>query len=127
MLSLEKLSRREFLALYLKRSPFSPFIGKMCSKERPLLAFSFLNFQNEVRNNNKRKRLAFPFTSRALSISRAFESKVRITQLSLVLFHLSLMMSVIVSRLTLGNEKKIITQEGSDECMEVSPSFPSKR
>lgn len=51
VLSLEKLSRRDFEPrplFNLKRSPFSSFIGKMCSnnKERPLLAFSFLNFKN---------------------------------------------------------------------------------
>ena len=44
--------------------------------------------------------------------------------ISLVLFYFSLMMSVIVSRLTLGNEKKIRTQEGSDECMVFIPSPP---
>ena len=39
------------------------------------------------------------------------------------------MMSVIVSRLTLGNEKKIRTQEviGSDECMVFLPSPPREK
>lgn len=38
-------------------------------------------------------------------------------------------MSVIVSRLTLGNEKKIRTQEviGSDECMVLIPSPPREK